>query len=108
MIISITDNKVTPSEANAIWSDSEGNIDIIQRVYQYSKTQNIQTGLIGFMRKLVRPGAFNEPKKSIKENGFNNFEPREKSERYAYLEEQCLLGHATDEEREEFNNMRGV
>lgn len=108
MIISITNNKVTASEANLIWSDSEGNIDIIKTVYEYSKTQNIQIGLVGFMRKLVRPGAFNEPKKIIKENGFNNFEPREKSERYAYLEEQCLLGHATDEEREEFNNMRGV
>lgn len=107
-IIAITDNKVTPSEANLIWADSEGNIDIIQKVYEYSKTQNIKTGLIGFMRKLVKPGEFNEPKKSFRKNEFNNFEPRNKSERYSYLEEQCLLGQATEKEREEFDKMRGV
>ncbi len=108
MILAITDSKVTTSEANLIWGDSEGNIDIIQRVYEYSKTQNIQTGLVGFMRKLVRPGAFNEPKKNSRKNGFNNFDPRQKSERYAYLEEQCLIGQANEEEIKEFDEMRGV
>lgn len=107
-IISITDNKLSPSEANAVWGDSDGNIDIIQKVYEYSKTQNIQTGLVGFMRKLVRPGAFSEPQKSFRKNEFNNFEPRKKSERYAYLEEQCLLGQASEEERQEFDTMRGI
>jgi len=43
---------------------------------------------------MVRPGEFNEPRK--------------KNERYAYLEEQCLLGQATDEERREVNEMRGA
>lgn len=38
---------------------------------------------------------------------FNNFEGREKNKRYAYLEEQCLLGQASEEERIEFDEMRG-
>jgi len=38
---------------------------------------------------------------------FNNFEGREKNERYAYLEEQCLLGQASEAERIEFDEMRG-
>lgn len=88
-IISITDNKLSPSEANSVWGDSEGNMDIIQKVYEYSKTQNIQTGLVGFMRKLVRPGEFNEPKKSSKKLKFDNFTPRS----YDYEElEKKLLG----------------
>lgn len=42
------------------------------------------------------------------ENGFVNFEPRKQSDRYKYLQEQCLLGQATPEEREEFKKMRGM
>lgn len=88
-IIAITDNKLSSSEANSIWDDSEGNIHIIQKVYEYSRTQNIQNGLVGFMRKLVRPGVFNEPKKNIKKLKFDNFTPRS----YDYDElEKKLLG----------------
>ncbi len=87
-IIAITDNKLRPSEANAVWGDSEGDIDVIKKVYEYSKTQNIQNGLVGFMRKLVRPGAFNEPKKSTKQLKFDNFTSR--SYDYEKLEKQLL------------------
>ena len=43
----------------------------------------------------------------IKQTAFNNFEPRKQSDRYNYLQEQCLLGQATEEEKEEFRKLRG-
>lgn len=49
----------------------------------------------------------NVPKENKNYGGFNNFEPRQKSKRYSYLEEQCLLGTASEEEQEEFSKMRG-
>lgn len=47
-------------------------------------------------------------KSNIKNGGFNNFEARQHTNRYEYLREQCLLNYATDEEREEFNKLRGI
>ena len=41
-----------------------------------------------------------------KENGFVNFEPRKQSDRYKYLQEQILLGQATEEEKEEYEKLR--
>ena len=49
----------------------------------------------------------NKINKSANYIGFNNFEPRKHSDRYEYLKEQCLLGQATEEERKEFDEMRG-
>lgn len=48
--------------------------------------------------------------KSLKKgspDNFNNFQGRNYDERYQYLQEQMLLGQATEEEREEFEKMRG-
>lgn len=47
-------------------------------------------------------------KNVVKPDKFNNFEGRNYSERYEYLQEQILLGQATDEEKEEFEKLRGV
>ena len=41
-------------------------------------------------------------------SGFNNFEGRNYSERYFKLQELVLIGQATDEEKREFNEMRGI
>ena len=89
-IMSIMDSRITLSEANLIWGDSEGDMDIIKKVYEYSKTQEMKNGLVGFMRKMVRPGAFNEPVKKIRETQlkFKNFEGREYD--YDSLEKKLL------------------
>ena len=42
----------------------------------------------------------------IKETSFNNFSGRKSSERYEYLQEQYLLGQATDEEKAEYEELR--
>ena len=48
--------------------------------------------------------------KSLKKgspDNFNNFQGRDYNERYQYLMEQILLGQATEEEKEEFEKMKG-
>lgn len=84
---------------------SNGDMEHIRKLYEYMNTKNVKDNRAGYMRKLLEN--FEEPKKSTGTTKFNNFEPREKSPRYQYLEEQCLLRQATDEERNEFNIMRG-
>jgi|GEM_PF-4742390 len=65
------------------------------------------------LEKEVKPKKDKVPKrttpknKDVKKTNFDNFDPREKSDRYAYLEEQCLLQQASDEEKREFAELRG-
>ncbi|MBC2477871.1 hypothetical protein, partial [Clostridium beijerinckii] len=103
------ENKVTPSEALSICSSGDGNMELISKAYNYVKSRKKTENFVGYIIDTIermKKGRFNEPKSTVK-TGFNNFEPRHKSERYSYLEEQCLLGQATEEERTEFNKMRG-
>lgn len=108
-ILEYKKNKVNPSEALSIIGSINGDMDILKKTYEYCKDKQIDNfvGYIIKIAKSIKDGSFNEPKKSYKKTGFNNFEPRKQSERYIYLQEQCLIGQATEEERKEFNKMRG-
>ena len=108
-ILEYKKNKVNPSEALSIIGSINGDMDILKKTYEYCKDKQTDNfvGYIIKIAKSIKDGSFNEPKKSYKKTGFNNFEPRKQSERYIYLQEQCLIGQATEEERKEFNKMRG-
>ena len=108
----ILKNRVKDSEALSICGSVDGNMDIIQKAYDYCKDKKTDNfvGYIIKIAKSMQDGTFNPPQKiggKASANGFNNFEGRKYSERYSYLMEQCLNGLATDEEKEEFDKMRG-
>ena len=68
-------HKILPSEAMRIWNSSKRNIDIINRVYDHSRTQDIDN-IVGYMVSMVKPEAFNEPKKNKKKLKFTDYEQR--------------------------------
>lgn len=105
-IMNITNNEFGEQTVMLFRELSKGDMSLIQKVYDYMGTRNVNDNRTGYMRTLLTD--FQEPKAStgVGTTKFNNFEPRKKSERYAYLEEQCLLGQATTEERREFDEMR--
>jgi len=107
LIMDITNNEFSEKTAMLFRELSKGDISLVQKIYDYTTTKNITEGKVGYMRQLFKN--FEEPIKStgVGTTKFNNFEPRNKSARYLYLEEQCLLGQATEEERREFDEMRG-
>lgn len=108
--LSILDNSITPSEALSICGYADGNMELISKAYEYVKNKKNAKNFVGYIIdtiERIKKGTFNEPKKSTGTTSFNNFEPRKYSERYEYLKEQCLIGHATEEERKEFDEMRG-
>lgn len=81
-------------DAKDIWDNSEHDIKLIDDVVEYSKGQNIDN-LIGYLKKMVKPGVFKKPfkRKNIKIR-FNDFPQRE----YDYDElEHKLLGWDKDE-----------
>lgn len=106
LIMDITKNEFSEKTAMLFRELSKGDISLVQKIYDYTTTKNITEGKVGYMRQLFKN--FEEPIKStgVGTTKFNNFEPRNKSARYLYLEEQCLLGQATEEERREFDEMR--
>lgn len=108
LIMNITNNEFSEKTAMLFREVSKGDISLVQKIYDYTTTKNITEGKVGYMRRLF--DNFEEPLKStgVGKTKFNNFEPRNKSARYLYLEEQCLLGQATEEERREFDEMRGA
>ena len=106
IIHNLKDLNITEKDAYDLYNNSNGDLDHIKEVYKFSETQNIRN-IIGWLKIMVKPGQFKQPKESNNIKGFNNFEPRKHSERYEYLKEQCLLGQATEEEKKEFNEMRG-
>lgn len=83
------DYKVGIDSIKKILLNANGDIDKVKRVYEYSKTQNIDN-FVGFMLTMVKDDNFIEPKRSKKSNmKFNNFKARE----YDYDElEKKLLG----------------
>lgn len=66
---------LSEEEAMDIYTNANGNLERILQVYSYSKTQNIKN-IIGWLKKMVIPGAFQEPKYSTIKSNFNNFEQR--------------------------------
>lgn len=82
------DYKVGFDSIKKILYNANGDIDKVKRVYEYSKTQNIDN-FVGFMLKMVKDDTFIEPKGLKKNLKFNNFKQRE----YDYEElENKLLG----------------
>jgi plasmid replication initiation protein len=68
-------HKITALEAKKIYDSSQGNIDIINKVYQDKKDKSA-TGIVGLMISLVKPGVYIEPKKNYGKDNFNNYEQR--------------------------------
>ncbi|NFO48634.1 replication initiation protein [Clostridium botulinum] len=81
-------HKITASEAMAIYKDGEGNLNHIAKIYEHFKNKQADDTFVGLIRKMVRPGAFNEPKKSSGTSSFNNFKAREYD--YDSLEKKLL------------------
>lgn len=71
----LKDYKIDPINALKIYQNANGDINYIEKVYQYSKTQNV-SNLIGFMKTMVVPGVLQESIRASKELSFNNFEQR--------------------------------
>jgi plasmid replication initiation protein len=105
-IMDITNNEFNEKTVTLFRNLSEGNIDEIKKRYDYMNTKNANDNRAGYMISLLKN--WEEPKQSSSTTSFNNFEPRKLEERYAYLRQECLLGHATKEEEEEFEKMRGL
>ena len=109
----ILENRVKDSEALSICGSTNGDMDIIQRAYDYCKNKKTDNfvGYIIKIAKSMQDGTFNSPQKtggkSSNISNFNNFEGRNYQEDYFELMEKCLNGQATDEEREQFDKMRG-
>ena len=75
------EEKISKKYIKKIIENAENNIEKIKRIYEYSKTQNIEN-LVGFMLKMVQGDNFIEPvegRKLKKETNlrFNDFRQRE-------------------------------
>lgn len=82
------DHSITPSDALKIYNSANGDLNYIFKLYNYFKDRNADN-FVGLMIKMVKPGEFKEPKKSIKKTKFDNFKGRE----YDYEDlERKLLG----------------
>lgn len=88
-VIKIMDeHDVTKDEAMRIYSSAKGDLYQVKEVYEHFKGQQADN-FIGLMISMVKPGAFNEPKRNSKKLKFDNFTPRE----YDYNDlEKKLLG----------------
>lgn len=87
-------HNVNGSEAMKIYKSAKCDINHISRVYNYFKNKKADN-FVALMIRMVKPGEFNEPKKSFKQTSFNNFEPREQD--YDKLEKK-LLGWGEEED----------
>lgn len=82
------DYKVGIDSIKRILSNANGDMEKVKRVYEYSKTQNIDN-FVGFMLIMVKDNNFIEPKGLKKNLKFNNFKARD----YDYDDlEKKLLG----------------
>lgn len=88
------EHSVTGSEAMKIYKSANGDMNHISKVYNYCKNKKANN-FVALIIHMVKPGEFNEPKKSFKQTSFNNFEPREQD--YDYIEKR-LLGWINEED----------
>lgn len=87
------EHKVTSIEAQKIYDSSNGDIDLISKVYNYFKNKKVEN-LVGTMISMVKPGAFQEPISNTPKTHFNDYDQRE----YDYNElEKKLLGWDKEE-----------
>ena len=103
LVKSIVDN-INDDGAMAIFNIANGDIKKIKEKYsvvsKLKKIENVTGAMIDAIKE-------DWTTTSVNNNTFNNFEAREKSPRYQYLEEQILIGYATEEEKHEFYKMKG-
>lgn len=72
----ICDHEVSSLEAKKIYDSSNGNFDIIEKVYKHFKVKQLNN-FIGTMISMVKPGVFKEPKENTKQDSFNDYEQRD-------------------------------
>lgn len=89
-------HKITAFEAKKIYDSSQGNIDIIYKVYKDKKNASAKN-LVALMISLVKPGAYIEPKRNINTQTsiFHNHEQRTYD--YDKLERELLGWDKVDE-----------
>lgn len=77
--MTILNNTVEPSEALSICGSADGDMKLISKAYNYTKTKNVKDIVAYTIDTITRikHGTFNEPKKASSTSGFNNFKPRE-------------------------------
>jgi len=97
-------NNINDDGAMTIFNVAGGDIELIRDKYNVVSKMKDINNLTGAMLDAIKK---NWTHKEITGRTFNNFEPRKKSARQLYLEEQCLLGYATEEERKELDEMIG-
>lgn len=90
LIMEITENSFTEKNSMTFRDDSNGDIKLIGKAYEYMKNQKVKTSKVGYMRTLIKN--FDEPQKlekvGVDYTGFNNFKPREYD--YDSLEKKLL------------------
>lgn len=74
--ISLQDLNLTDEQATDIYNNSNGNLQLIMDVYNFSKTQRIEN-LIGWMKKMVKPGVFKQSQGNHYKNIYNNHKQKE-------------------------------
>lgn len=87
MKILLKDLNLTNKQANDIYHNSKGNLRHIMDIYSVSKTQNVDN-IIGWLKKMVKPEEYQQPKQNIPKGNFNNYEQRVYN--YVQLEENLL------------------
>lgn len=81
--------EISTKDLEKILKNSEGDIEKIKKVYEYSKTQNIEN-LVGFMIEMVKDNNFQEPIRKVRVNKkIHNFTERNNYD-YKKLEEDLL------------------
>ena len=70
------DHEVSSLEAKKIYDSSNGNFDIIEKVYKHFKNKQLDN-FIGTIIAMVKPGVFQEPQKNIKQDSFTDYEQRD-------------------------------
>lgn len=76
---------ITELEAKSVLKDSNNNISLIKKCYEYCINKNIDN-VIGYMRTIIKD--FKEPQGNIKKNNFTDYEQR--SYDYGELEKKLL------------------
>ncbi|MBY0757197.1 RepB family plasmid replication initiator protein [Clostridium sardiniense] len=95
-LYNLFEKKISKKNIEKILANAENNIEKVERIYNYSKTQNIEN-LVGFMLKMVKGDNFIEPVEDKKQIVFNDFIQREYD--YDSLENK-LLGWDKDNQDE--------
>ena len=88
IVLMMKDHNITTAEASKIYKSSNGDIDHISKIYDYFKNKDINN-FVALMIKMVKPGEFNDPKKSFSKTSFNNFISKEVD--YDELEKKLLF-----------------